>query len=51
MKCPIRWYVIGSVFRTRKCALSNGLKKRILDLKESEVNDIENKYQEIFIAE
>jgi hypothetical protein len=25
--------------------------KEILDLKESEVNDIENKYQEIFIAE
>jgi hypothetical protein len=27
------------------------LKKEFLDLKESEVNDIENKYQEIFIAE
>jgi hypothetical protein len=31
-------------------AHQNGPKKRILDL-ESEVNDIENKYQEIFIAE
>jgi hypothetical protein len=31
--------------------IKTGLKKRILDLKESEVNDIENKYQEIFIAE
>jgi DnaJ-domain-containing protein 1 len=27
------------------------LKQEFLDLKESEVNDIENKYQEIFIAE